>query len=64
MPKVQVETRVVDVVYALKGRYKRYGYPARFCLYYIDGLLIDTGPPRARRRSATGWYTSPWNKSP
>ncbi|MGI6125940.1 MAG: MBL fold metallo-hydrolase [Planifilum sp.] len=49
MPKVQVETRVVDVVYALKGRYKRYGYPARFCLYYIDGLLIDTGPPRARQ---------------
>lgn len=49
MPKVQVETRVVDTVHAFKGRYKRYGYPARFCLYYVDGLLIDTGPPHARR---------------
>lgn len=49
MPKVQVETRVIDDVHAFKGRYHRYGYSARFCLYYVGGLLIDTGPPRARR---------------
>lgn len=49
MPKVQVETRVIGDVHAFKGQYKRFGYPARFCLYYVDGLLIDTGPPHARR---------------
>ena len=43
MPKVQVETRVVDVVYALKGRYKRYGYPARFCLLLYRWLIDRYG---------------------
>ena len=49
MPKVHAETCVADEVHAFRGQYKRFGYPARFCLYYVDGLLIDTGPPRARR---------------
>lgn len=47
MGKIKVEIRDVQGVKCIIGRYTRFGERFSFCMYYIDGLLIDTGPSRA-----------------
>ncbi|WP_051556727.1 MBL fold metallo-hydrolase [Alkalihalobacterium bogoriense] len=36
-------------VSCLRGLIKKLGRTFTYCVYYVDGLLIDTGPPAARK---------------
>ncbi|MFC7440219.1 MBL fold metallo-hydrolase [Laceyella putida] len=49
MNKNQVTLKKFGEVGSIQGRFIRFGTPFTYCLYFVDGLLIDTGPPRHRK---------------
>lgn len=46
--KIRIINREFQGVQMLHGSFRVLGNPFRFCQYYIDGLLVDTGPLYAR----------------
>jgi endoribonuclease LACTB2 len=48
MTKLQLSVQHHDHVRTVKGMFTFLGHPLRFYWYCVDGLWIDTGPPRAR----------------
>ncbi|WP_078551245.1 MBL fold metallo-hydrolase [Bacillus alkalicellulosilyticus] len=47
--KTAFQIRRFGPVQCLQGSIYRFGRKFTYCCYYIDGLLIDTGPPCARK---------------
>jgi endoribonuclease LACTB2 len=52
MTKLQLSVQQHDHVCTVKGAFTFLGHPLRFYWYCVDGLWIDTGPPRARDQVA------------
>ncbi|MBH8604557.1 MBL fold metallo-hydrolase [Thermoactinomyces sp. CICC 10522] len=48
MRKIRIRTAVNEDVHMIRGRFCFFRSPLSFCCYIVDGLLIDTGPVRAR----------------
>lgn len=49
MRQLYIERNRHDVVEAIRGRYQVLGHKLSFCSYVVDGLMIDSGPVKARK---------------
>lgn len=49
MGKIKIKLKEIHGVHCILGHYSRFGERFTFCLYHVDGLLIDTGPSFARK---------------